>query len=217
MAGCGAGATIRRDAARCVLSADGENSPITQARVGALRNGLEALGWIEGRNLQSLSEGVAVSPTVCASSRRSWWDCRRILRTVGIETSSRGDSTNSDRVVLVLDPVRDSYVASVAKPGGNLTAFASYDPAISGKYLQLLKEIAQNVTPRNCYLRPGQHRNDRLDRQSLQPRRPHLASTSRRFPCATPPTLSKASKHLSEHLIVDCSWHRTLRPIESLD
>jgi putative tryptophan/tyrosine transport system substrate-binding protein len=132
-----------------LLSADGENSPITQARVGALQNGLEALGWIEGRNLQINIRGGSSEPDrlriIAAQMVRLSPDVI-LSEPSGLKLLQEATRQIPIVFVLVLDPVRDGYVASVAKPGGNLTGFASYDPAISGKYLQLLKEIAQNVT-----------------------------------------------------------------------
>jgi len=48
--------------------------------------------------------------------------------------------------VLVVDPVRQGFVQSLARPGGNITGFSQYDATLMGKWLQLLKEVAPGVT-----------------------------------------------------------------------
>src|SRR5262249_23475280 len=47
---------------------------------------------------------------------------------------------------VVADPVGDGFVASLSRPGGNITGFSSFDPEIGGKWVQLLKEVAPAVT-----------------------------------------------------------------------
>jgi putative tryptophan/tyrosine transport system substrate-binding protein len=56
---------------------------------------------------------------------------------------------------LVVDPVRIGYVASLARPGGNITGFASIDYGLNGKLLELLKEIAPGVTRALVFQTPG--------------------------------------------------------------
>jgi putative tryptophan/tyrosine transport system substrate-binding protein len=46
----------------------------------------------------------------------------------------------------VVDPVSSGFVDSLAQPGGNITGFAAYDYSISGKWLEVLKEIAPGIT-----------------------------------------------------------------------
>ena len=48
--------------------------------------------------------------------------------------------------VLVVDPVGQGFVQSLARPGGNITGFSQYDATLMGKWLQLLKEVAPGVT-----------------------------------------------------------------------
>jgi ABC-type uncharacterized transport system substrate-binding protein len=47
--------------------------------------------------------------------------------------------------VLALDPVAEGFANSLARPGGNMTGFAGFDPAFAGKYLHLLKEAAPQI------------------------------------------------------------------------
>jgi putative ABC transport system substrate-binding protein len=130
------------------LISGGENAPQTQARYGAFRKGLEALGWIEGRNLRIdvryastddqyrtyAAEMVALASEVILSSPTGLRPLQQATRAIPIV------------FVVLLDPVGEGFVANLARPGGNMTGFAAYDPSIQSKYLQLLKEIAPNIT-----------------------------------------------------------------------
>jgi putative tryptophan/tyrosine transport system substrate-binding protein len=127
-----------------------ENDPESQARLGAFRKGLLELGWIEGRNIQIeyrwagadtsrlqayAAELVALRPDVIfAASGTPLAALHRETRAVPIVF------TNSS------DPVDDGFVASWARPGGNITGLPIYEYAIAGKWLELLKRIAPHVT-----------------------------------------------------------------------
>jgi putative tryptophan/tyrosine transport system substrate-binding protein len=108
---------------------------------------LQRLGWTEGRNLQieyrwetsdlqkAAMELVALSPDV-------------ILVSTTPALSSMHQATRTVPIVFtqVADPVSAGFVASMAKPGGNITGFTLFDYEIGAKWLGLLKEIAPNVT-----------------------------------------------------------------------
>jgi putative ABC transport system substrate-binding protein len=127
-----------------------EVDPEAQARVGALRQGLKELGWVEGRNLVIdfrwggtdvgrmriyATELVALNPDVVfAAPSAALAQMQRITRTVPIVFAQ------------VSDPVRSGFVASLAHPGGNITGFALYEFALGAKWLELLKQIAPSVT-----------------------------------------------------------------------
>src|SRR5262249_46861166 len=127
-----------------------ETDPEGQDRVGALREGLHALGWIEGRNntidypwgsgdpqrvRTNASEIVASNPDVIVASPSS------VLAAVQRETR-----TIPVVFAQVTDPVGAGFVASFAHPGGNITGFATFEFAIGAKWLELLKQIAPSVT-----------------------------------------------------------------------
>jgi len=117
------------------------------ARVEAFLQELQRLGWTDGRNLQieyrweisdlrkAAMELVALSPDV-------------ILVTTTPALSSMHQATRTVPIVFaqVADPVSAGFVASLAKPGGNITGFTPFDYEIGAKWLGLLKEIAPNVT-----------------------------------------------------------------------
>ena len=116
----------------------------TQIRLAALRRGLETLGWIEGRNVRvhlrsgsgaeelrkNVAELVALSPDLLVSSgAASLQQLLQATRTVPI-------------VFAVADPVGAGFVDSLAQPGGNATGFLQFEYSMSGKWLELLKQIA---------------------------------------------------------------------------
>jgi putative ABC transport system substrate-binding protein len=118
-----------------------------QARIAAFVQGLQKLGWTEGRNLQieyrwdtgdlqkAATELVALSPDVIfANSTPALAALQQATRSVPIVFAQVGD------------PVSGGFVDSLAKPGGNITGFTPIDYGIGAKWLELLKEIAPYVT-----------------------------------------------------------------------
>jgi putative ABC transport system substrate-binding protein len=119
-----------------------------QARLSALRQGLAQSGWTEGRNLriesrwanaddvrQHAAELVAMGPDVlvAATGTATVAPLLAATRTVPIV------------FVSVIDPVGAGFVTNLARPGGNATGFTIYEYSMSGKWLELLKEIAPGV------------------------------------------------------------------------
>jgi putative ABC transport system substrate-binding protein len=133
-----------------VLIGTAANDPIGQARMAAFLQGLGQLDWMVGRNVRMdirwteadpdqargyAAELVALAPDVIlASSGSVVGPLRRLTRTIPIvftETS---------------DPVGAGFVESLARPGGNVTGFLTFEYGLSAKWLELLKQIAPTVT-----------------------------------------------------------------------
>jgi ABC-type uncharacterized transport system substrate-binding protein len=108
--------------------------------VGAFREELQRLGWSDGHNLRidmrvSSAELIAINPDVMvAENTPAVQDLQRHTRTIPIVFVGLGD------------PVLTGVVVSLARPGGNATGFMNPEPSISGKWLELLKEIAPATT-----------------------------------------------------------------------
>ena len=121
-----------------------------QARLAAFLQGLQELGWTDGRNVRIdyrwaaadadrsrtyAAELVALAPDVIlASASQSVAALQQTTRTVPIV------------FVNVIDPVGAGFVARLARPGGNATGFTPFEYSLSGKWLELFKEIAPNLT-----------------------------------------------------------------------
>ena len=132
-----------------VLQGLAANDPEGQARFAAFLQALQQLGWTDGRNIQIVhrftdgdtdrarayaAELVALAPDLVLTSGAS---------TVGTMLQV----SRSVPVVFVgaADPVGAGFVDSLARPGGNATGFTSYEYSMSGKWLELLKEIAPRL------------------------------------------------------------------------
>jgi putative ABC transport system substrate-binding protein len=131
-----------------ILLAGSENDREMRAQVLALKAGLQELGWTEGRNVRFefrwpdgdpartrayAAELVALAPDVIVTG------------TTPAAIVMRQEPRLPVVFVNVADPVGTGLVASLAKPGGNMTGFTAFEFSITGKWLELLREIAPAV------------------------------------------------------------------------
>jgi putative ABC transport system substrate-binding protein len=121
-----------------------------QAGLTAFEQGLQQLGWTDGRNVRidtrwagvdadairrQAAELAALAPDVIlAHANAAVGALRRVTRTVPIVFAD------------ILDPVAGGHVESLARPGGNVTGFMGFEFNFSAKWLELLKEVAPGVT-----------------------------------------------------------------------
>src|SRR5215831_17358442 len=120
-----------------------------QADVTALVEGLRQLGWVEGQNLHldlRWSGGDSALARIYAAQLIGLMpDVIVASTTTNLIALRQATSTIPIVFLSVSDPVEQGFVASVAKPGGNLTGFTAYEFSIGGKWLDLLKEIAPGL------------------------------------------------------------------------
>jgi putative tryptophan/tyrosine transport system substrate-binding protein len=142
----------QRDVVRrvAILISGGEADPEMQARVGAIRERLDNLGWSEGRNVRIDVRFAGGDPDRHSSLARALVALQPdaiIAYSTPIAAALRRESRTIPIVfVNISDPIGSGLVASLARPGGNLTGFMLYEEGISGKWLAMLKEIAPRVT-----------------------------------------------------------------------
>jgi putative ABC transport system substrate-binding protein len=122
----------------------------SQARLAAFAQGLQEAGWAVGSNLQidirwsggdvarlrkNAADLVALGPDVLVAG-------------VGPTTGTLQQATRTVPIVFAqgLDPVGNGFVKSLARPGGNTTGFTQFEYTLSGKWLELLKEVAPQVS-----------------------------------------------------------------------
>jgi putative ABC transport system substrate-binding protein len=133
-----------------VLMNNAENDPEGEARAAAFRQGLQALGWTEGKNLRidwhwtagdvgrirgDVTELAGNPPDiVVANGRVTLSEAVQVIRSIPIV------------FVLVNDPVGQGFISTLARPGGNVTGFTFFEYAMFGKSLELLKKVAPTVT-----------------------------------------------------------------------
>ena len=127
-----------------------ENDPVTQRLVMAFAQALRRFGWIEGKNIRIDYRFAAGDPTLFTTYAAELVGLMpdAILASPGTGVGALRQQTGTIPIVFVLmpDPVGLGFVQSLARPGGNITGFTSYDAPLTGKWLELLKEVAPRVT-----------------------------------------------------------------------
>ena len=133
-----------------VLMHVSQNDRDGKARLGGLVEGLKDLGWIEGRNMhfdvrwgpddparyaRQAAELVAMAPDVLLAGGAT-----------GTQALQQATRTIPIVFAFVPDPVALGFVTSLARPGGNITGFANYEPVVAVKLVELLKKIAPAIT-----------------------------------------------------------------------
>jgi putative ABC transport system substrate-binding protein len=122
-----------------------------QARIAAFQQGLQQLGWNDGRNVQIDTRWATTKPD---DIRRHAAELAALAPDVilaGTGTATVAPLLQATRTVpivfaVVIDPVGAGFVDSLARPGGNATGFTVFEYGMSGKWLELLKQIAPAVT-----------------------------------------------------------------------
>jgi ABC-type uncharacterized transport system substrate-binding protein len=120
------------------------------ARIEAFRQGLRELGYVEGKNIViewRYAEGkVDRLPALALKLVRLKVDV--IVTSASQETRAAKEATNTIPIVMTNegDPVGTGFVASLARPGGNITGLSTLAPELSGKRLELLKEIVPKLS-----------------------------------------------------------------------
>ena len=113
------------------------------------RKGLAALGWIEGKNVKIEYRRGGNHPAHMAALARELVD-RKVEVLVAQSTpavQAAKAATNSIPIVtLSADPVANGFVASLARPGGNITGISMMMPTLAGKRIELLKEISPRLS-----------------------------------------------------------------------
>ncbi len=133
-----------------VLMATAADDPESRKRLFALLQGLQQLGWVEGRNLRVDIRWAAgnVDDTRKYAAELTALAPDIILAAGSLAAGPLLQATRTIPIVFTHapDPVGAGFVDSMARPGGNVTGFTSFDYGLSVKWLELLKEIAPQVT-----------------------------------------------------------------------
>jgi ABC-type uncharacterized transport system substrate-binding protein len=131
-------------------SLSGSSSSTSPARREAFRQGLRELGYVEGKNIvieQRYADGKFDRlPALAAELVRLKVD---IIVTAGPQTTRPAKRATSTIPIVMAqdpDPVGNGFVASLARPGGNITGLSSFAPELSGKQLELLKETVPKLS-----------------------------------------------------------------------
>jgi putative ABC transport system substrate-binding protein len=132
-----------------VLTVYAERDPEGQAYLAAFREGLQKLGWAEGRNIRIDTRWGALDaePRQRLAAELVALQPDLILSPHTPTTAALLQQTRTIPIIFVnlSDPVGSGFVASFPRPGGNVTGFINMEPTMAGKWLELLKEIAPRV------------------------------------------------------------------------
>jgi putative tryptophan/tyrosine transport system substrate-binding protein len=132
------------------LSPFSPSDPVRQRRLEAFRQGLRELGYVDGQNIAIESRWAEAQyeryPALVADLVRLKVDV--IVAISGAATRAAQQATRTIPIVMlhVNDPVGSGLVASLARPGGNVTGLTIMDPDLVGKQLQLLTEVVPKVS-----------------------------------------------------------------------
>jgi putative ABC transport system substrate-binding protein len=121
-----------------------------QANIAAFAEGLQQFGWVDGRNVRiDYRWGLGQADTI----RRQAAELAALAPDVVLSSGAASlaqlmQATHTVPIVFVnvSDPVGGGFVDSLSRPGGNATGFMQFEYDLSGKWLELLKQIAPNVT-----------------------------------------------------------------------
>jgi putative tryptophan/tyrosine transport system substrate-binding protein len=133
-----------------VLMAYAEDNPEGKPRLAAFSQGLQELGWTDGRNIS-----IEYRWSAADLERTRRYAAELVARAPDVilagNTSTVGplqQATHTVPIVFagVVDPVGAGFVDSLARPGGHTTGFTQFEYGMSGKWLELLKEVAPHIT-----------------------------------------------------------------------
>jgi len=136
-----------------------EGNPQVLTWLSALREGLQAFGWVEGRNvsLEFRWAGNDVNATQKLAKEVVALRPDLIFSSGSPTTRALVQETSSIPIIFgnLVDPVGQGFVTSLAQPGGNITGFVNLEASITGKYLELLKEIAPRINRVTLFFNPS--------------------------------------------------------------
>jgi len=133
-----------------VLLAATADDPEFQPRMKAFQQGLALLGWIDGRNVQIDTRWAATNADDIRKHAVELAALAPDAILAGSGTTTVAPLLQATRTVpivfvVVIDPVGAGFVSSLARPGGNATGFLMFEYGLSGKWLEVLKQIAPGV------------------------------------------------------------------------
>ena len=131
-----------------VLAGLAENDANIQARFVALRQGLERRGWAEGRNIQ-IDYRYAPAGTNAHERAKELLSLQPdvvIAHTINVALALQRETRTVPIVfVSIGDPIGPGLIATLARPGGNITGLTTFEPSIAGKWVSMLKEVAPRI------------------------------------------------------------------------
>jgi putative ABC transport system substrate-binding protein len=134
-----------------VLMASAADDPVSQARIAAFLQGLSRLGWTDDRNVRIDTRWATTNADDLRRHAAELASLAPEVLVAGTGTATVAPLLQATRTlpivfVIVIDPVGAGFVTSLDRPGGNATGFLMFEYSLSGKWLEVLKQIAPGVT-----------------------------------------------------------------------
>jgi putative ABC transport system substrate-binding protein len=141
-----------------VLMTSDAGNPQAQSQLASFKQGLQQLGWIDGRNIQVDYRFGAADVGRIESFAKELVNSRPDLivghTTPGTAALARETKTIPIIFVVVSDPVGSGLVASLAHPGGNITGFINIEASMGGKWVEFLKEVSPHLARAAFFYNP---------------------------------------------------------------
>jgi putative ABC transport system substrate-binding protein len=133
-----------------LIAAAAQDDPVPQAQVATFRQELEKLGWTEGRNVRIHARLAAGDPgriqSYAEELARLKPDVVLAQTTMALKAMLRESPSLPIVFVQINDPVGSGLVASLARPGGNITGFTPAEFSMGAKMLEVLKDVAPRIS-----------------------------------------------------------------------
>jgi len=141
-----------------ILMGLAETDPFTVKYGQELRDALQSLGWTDSQNIQLVYRYAAGDPELARKFAKELVEMQPDLivghTTPVVAALSQATRTLPVVFVSITDPVVGGFVASMARPGGNMTGFTNYEFSMGAKWLEILKEIAPSTARVSLMLNP---------------------------------------------------------------
>jgi putative tryptophan/tyrosine transport system substrate-binding protein len=174
---------------------------IPQSYVAAFVQELRQLGWTEGRNLRidvRWNAGDAALARIYAAQLIGLTpDVILTASTTNLTVIRQATNTVSVVFVQVSDPIEQGFVASITKPGGNLTGFSMYEFSVGGKWVDLLKEIAPSLARVAVMFNPDTSPQSKFFMRSIEAAAPSHGVQAIATPVRTTPEIEAALQNFS--------------------
>jgi putative ABC transport system substrate-binding protein len=185
-----------------VLMSTNENDPVAQARVAALHRGLAEFGWTEGRNLaiEWRWSGGDIARTREYAAELVHLAPEVLLGNGTPATAALKQATTTIPIVfaVVNDPVAQGLIASMAHPGGNITGFSFLEYSMVGKSLEMLKQIAPQISRVALMFNPDTYPYYEIHLKSFEPAAKLLSLELIAAPVRSPPDIDDAIARLGQ-------------------
>jgi putative ABC transport system substrate-binding protein len=133
-----------------VLMEIAASDPQARSNIAALQRGLHKLGWLEGSNLGIKYRWAPDDPVLVWKFAKELVELRPdviVAHSSPVVATLLGQTRNIPIVfVSISDPIGEGFVASFARPGGSVTGFTNFESSMTGKWVELLKDIAPELT-----------------------------------------------------------------------